>query len=69
MCRYGTCKVTKTFTITQLTEYHDEQLVPACEMLHIFISFVFHYNYIKDSLRQELYELREYIFSLGSSND
>ena len=27
------------------------------------VSFVFHYNSIKDSLRQELYELGENIFS------
>ena len=50
-------------TIAQLPEHHDELLVPASEMLHIFIPFVFHYNSIKDSLRQELYELGEYIFS------
>lgn len=59
---YCTCKVTKTFTIAQLPEHHDEQLVPTSEMLHVFISFVFHYNSIKYSLRQELYELSEYIF-------
>ena len=63
MRRYGTCKVTKAVTIAQLPEHHDEQLVPACEMLHVFVSFVFHYNSIKDSLRQELYELSEDIFS------
>ena len=63
MRRYGTCKVTKAVTIAQLPEHHDEQLVPACEMLHVFIPFVFHYNSIKYSLRQELYELSEYIFS------
>ena len=63
MRRYGTCKVTKAVTIAQLPEHHDEQLVPASEMLHVFVPFVFHYNSIKDSLRQELYELGEYIFS------
>ena len=63
MRRYDTCKVTKAVTIAQLPEHHDEQLVPASEMLHVFIPFVFHYNSIKDSLRQELYELSEDIFS------
>lgn len=63
MRRYDTCKVTKAVTIAQLPEHHDEQLVPASEMLHVFIPFVFHYNSIKDSLRQELYKLSEYIFS------
>ena len=63
MRRYCICKVTKAVTIAQLPEHHDEQLVPASEMLHVFIPFVFHYNSIKDSLRQELYELGENIFS------
>ena len=63
MRRYDTCKVTKAVTIAQLPEHHDEQLVPASEMLHVFVSFVFHYNSIKDSLWQELYELSEDIFS------
>ena len=49
-------------TISQ-TSKHDEQLVPVCEMRHVFVPFVFHYNSIKDSLWQELYELSEDIFS------
>jgi hypothetical protein len=55
-------QITKAVTIAQLPEHHDEQLIPTCEMLHVFVPFVFHYNSIKDSLRQELYELSEYIF-------
>ena len=56
-------QITKAITIAQLPEHHDEQLIPASEMLHVFVSFVFHYNSIKNSLRQELYELGEDIFS------
>src|SRR5574344_1141134 len=63
MCRYRTYEITKTVTITQLPEHHDEQLIPASEMLYVFIPFVFHYNSIKNSLRQEFYKLRENIFS------
>ena len=63
VCRNDTCQIAKTVTVAQLPEHHDEQLVPACEMLHVFIPFVFHYNSIKDSLRQELYKLGEDIFS------
>ena len=55
--------VTKTVTVAQLPEHHDEHLVPASEMLHEFVSFVFHYISIKDSLWQELYELSEDLFS------
>ena len=63
MCRNSIGQIAKAVTVAQLPEHHDEQLVPACEMLHVFVSFVFHYNSIKDSLRQELYELSEDIFS------
>jgi hypothetical protein len=63
MRRDDTCQITKAVTVAQLPEHHDEQLVPASEMLHVFIPFVFHYNSIKDSLWQELYELGEDIFS------
>ena len=56
-------QIAKAVTVAQLPEHHDEQLVPACEMLHVFVSFVFHYNSIKNSLRQELYKLSEDIFS------
>ena len=63
MRRNNTGQITKAVTVAQLPEHHDEQLVPACEMLHVFVPFVFHYNSIKDSLWQELYELSEDIFS------
>ena len=63
MRRNNTSQITKAVTVAQLPEHHDKQLVPACEMLHVFVSFVFHYNSIKDSLRQEIYELGENIFS------
>ena len=56
-------KITKTVTVTQLPEHHYEELIPARKVLHIFVTFVFHDNCIKNSLRQELYKLREYIFS------
>ena len=55
-------QITKAVTVAQLSEHHDEQLIPASEMFHVFVSFVFHYNSIKDSLRQELYELGEIYF-------
>ena len=63
MRRNSIGQITKAVTIAQLPEHHDEQLIPASEMLHVFVSFVFHYNSIKDSLRQELYKLGEDIFS------
>jgi len=63
MRRNNTSQITKAVTVAQLPEHHDKQLVPACEMLHVFVPFVFHYNSIKDSLWQELYELSEDIFS------
>ena len=63
MRRNNTGQITKAVTVAQLPEHHDEQLVPACEMLHVFVPFVFHYNSIKNSLWQELYELSKDIFS------
>ena len=63
MRRNNTDQITKAVTVAQLPEHHDEQLVPACEMLHVFVPFVFHYNSIKNSLWQELYELSKDIFS------
>ena len=63
MRRNGIGQITEAVTVAQLPEHHDEQLVPASEMLHVFVTFVFHYNSIKDSLWQELYELSEDIFS------
>ena len=63
MRRNNIGQITKAVTVAQLPEHHDEQLIPASEMLHVFVPFVFHYNSIKDSLRQELYELGEDIFS------
>ncbi len=47
MRRNNTGQIMKAVTVAQLPERHDEQLVPACEMLHVFVSFVFHYNSIK----------------------
>ena len=63
MRRNITGQIMKAVTVAQLPEHHDEQLVPACEMLHVFVPFVFHYNSINDSLWQEFYELSEDIFS------
>ena len=63
MRRNSVGQITKAVTVAQLPKHHDKQLVPTCEMLHVFVSFVFHYNSVKDSLRQELYELGEDIFS------
>jgi len=65
MRRNNTGQITKAVTVAQLPEHHDEQLVPACEMLHVFVPFVFHYNPIKDSLWQELYELSEDIVTIN----
>ena len=62
-------QIAKAVTVAQLPEHHDEQLIPASEMFHVFVSFVFHYNSIKDSLRQEIYELGENIFSGVHRND
>ncbi|WP_460198068.1 hypothetical protein [Segatella asaccharophila] len=56
-------QVTEAVTIAQLSEHHYKQLIPASKMLYVFITFVFHYNSVENSLRQELYKLREYIFS------
>ena len=63
MRRNGIGQITEAVTVAQLPEHHDEQLVPVSEMFHVFVTFVFHYNSIKDSLWQELYELSEDIFS------
>ena len=63
MRRNNTGQITKAVTVAQLPERHDEQLVPACKILHVFVSFIFHYNSIKDYLWQELYELSEDLFS------
>ena len=49
--------------VNELPEHHDEQMILACEMFRVFVSFVFRHNSIKDSLWQEFYELSEDIFS------
>lgn len=55
-------QVMNAVTMTQLPKHHYKQLIPASKMLYVFITFVFHHNSVENSLRQELYKLREYIF-------
>ncbi len=37
----GNNQVSKTFSTAELPEHHDEQLVPAGEVLHVFVAFIF----------------------------
>ena len=37
----GNNQVPKAFPATELPEHHDEQLVPAGEVLHVFVAFIF----------------------------
>jgi len=55
--------LSETVTGSQLPIHHNEQLIPAGECLHPFISFKSVDNHIKNSLGQEVYELTEYIFA------
>jgi hypothetical protein len=50
-------------TGSQLPVHHNKQLVPAGECLHPFVSVMSVNNHIKNSLRQEIHELTEYIFA------
>jgi hypothetical protein len=53
----------ETVTGSQLPKHHNEQVVPAGECLHPFISVMSLDNHIKNSLGQKVYELTEYIFA------
>ena len=55
--------LSETVTGSQLPVHHNEQLIPAGECLHPFVSFISFDNHIKNSLWQEVYELTEYIFA------
>ena len=55
--------LSETVTGSQLPIHHNEQLIPAGECLHPFISFISFDNHIKNSLWQEVHELTEYIFA------
>lgn len=55
-------QVTEAVSIAQLPEHHYKQLIPASKMLYVFITFVFHYNSVKNPLGKKLYKLREYIY-------
>ena len=41
MCFYGDNQVSHTLAITQLSEYQCKELVPTCEVLHIFVASIF----------------------------
>ena len=49
-------------TGSQLPIHHNQQLVPAGECLHPFVSVMSLNNHIKNSLGQEIHKLTEYIF-------
>jgi len=55
--------LSETVTGSQLPIHHNEQLVPAGECLHPFVSVMSLNNHIKNSLWQEVHELTEYIFA------
>lgn len=55
--------LSETVTGSQLPIHHNEQLIPAGERLHPFISVISLDNHIKNSLWQEVHELTEYIFA------
>ncbi len=55
--------LSEAVTGSQLPIHHNEQLVPAGECLHPFISVMSVDNHIKNSLWQEIHELTEYKFA------
>jgi hypothetical protein len=55
--------LSETITGSQLPIHHNEQLVPAGECFHPFVSIMSLNNHIKNSLWQEIHDLTEYIFA------
>lgn len=57
-------KFSEAFTTGELTEHHNQQLIPAAERFNVFISLISHYNAIKYSLWKKFNELTENMFTL-----
>lgn len=59
MCLYGDNQVSHALTIAQLSEHQRKELVPTCEMLHIFVASIFANEIIEVIPIEKCYQLSE----------
>ena len=64
MCLYGDNQVSHALTIAQLSEHQRKELVPTCEMLHIFVASIFANEIIEVIPIEKCYQLRENVLVL-----
>jgi len=58
----GDNHVAQALTVAQLTEHHNKQLVPAGEMLHVFVSAILADDVVEMVPVKECRQLGEYVF-------
>ena len=64
MCLYGDNQVSHALTIAQLSEHQRKELLPTCEMLHIFVASIFANEIIEVIPIEKCYQLRENVLVL-----
>lgn len=68
MCLKSNNQITKTLTITQLTEHHSKHLVPASGVFHVAITIILANIVIKLSPVQKSSKLSKNVFVLEHSS-
>ena len=57
-------QITKTLTIAELSKHQSQQLIPASEMLDVFVNTIFADEVVEVIPVKESYQLREHILVL-----
>ena len=57
-------QITKTLTIAELSKHQSQQLIPASEMLDVFVTAIFADEVVEVIPVKESYQLREHVLVL-----
>ena len=64
VCLNGDNQVTQALAIAQLTKHQRKELVPTCEVLHIFVTSIFTNEIVEVIPIKECYQLSEDVLVL-----
>ena len=64
MCLYGDNQVSHTLAITQLSKHQRKELVPTCEVLHVFVTSILANKIIEVIPVEKCYQLSENVLVL-----
>ena len=64
MCLYGDNQVSHALAITQLSKHQRKELVPTCEVLHVFVAGILANEVVEVIPIKECYQLSEDVLVL-----